>query len=145
VDDHTAAGRTLEMTDVLSVDAVRVLDELIGDRDDVTIGVLSAERRMLWASAPGSEGMFGRELQDFAGAPGVDFIHPEDAASFERALERIPQGETVRWTGRASTGGGDWVRVTSIYWSVQGADDEPLVLSLSTPASAPPLPLPDEG
>lgn len=145
MDDHTPSGRTLDVTDVLSVDAVRVLDELIGDRDDVTVGVLSAEGRMHWASAPGSQGMFGRELQDFAGAPAVDFIHPEEASGFERALARVHSGETVRWTGRASTGAASWVQVTAIYWSVEGTDGEPLIISLSTPATAPPLPLPDEG
>ncbi len=124
-----------DIRDLLGEGTIARLHELIGDRTDAVVGVATPEAEMVWASAPGSAELFGRELADFERRSQYDFLHPDDHALFRRRLERARSGETVRYVVRARTADGSWLGMSCVAWAVT-TNGEQLIVSLAVPADA---------
>ena len=119
---HDGWGHVAEsaLTDMLGIDAVRRVRALLAERPDAVVILGDTDGRLLWASAPGSEGLFGRRPESFQGDTRFDYVHPDDVGRARRAFARALEGETVRYQVRALTAGGAWRRVTSVTWCVDG-------------------------
>lgn len=116
----------------LSRAEVQRLRGLLEDRSDAIVSLLDAEARVLWATAPGSSGMFGRiDDTDYRGQRALDFVHPDDRHAYARVFASASEGSTVRWRGRAFDSHGRWVPVLSMMWRIQGGD---AVISVTVPA-----------
>lgn len=122
----------VDIADVVGEASVRRLNDLIGDRTDAVVAVATPEGEMVWASAPGSREMFGRELEEFEHHSQFEYIHPDDHALFRAKLQLAAEGETVRYSVRAMAADGTYVPISSIAWSVQ-TNDGRLIVSLAVP------------
>jgi PAS domain S-box-containing protein len=124
VDEHS-------LHEMLDEGAVRRVLRMVGSRTDVVVTIGDAAGHLLWASTPGSEGMFGRRPEQFTGHTRFDYVHPDDEAQARRQYARALDGETVRYTIRVRTADERWRRVTSVAWAV-GSAAEPLVVTITT-------------
>lgn len=122
---------TIDLTDLLSEPAARSLAEMLGDREDATISLTTLDGRVLWATSAGATAMYRRRLEEFAGRDATSFIHPDAVRSYEHALARANDGETVRWRGRVSTGDGEWLDVTTVLWRINDAHGKPAILAIA--------------
>lgn len=124
-----------DIQDVLSDATIARLHAIIGDRTDAIVGVATPEAEIVWASAPGSAELFGRQQTDFEGHSQFDFVHPDDHDHFRRRFELATRGETIRYVVRARAIDGSWVRVSCIAWAVTTAEGQRIV-SITVPADA---------
>ncbi len=119
------------LDDVLDDAVVRRVREALADRPDAIVTLGDPQGRLRWASAPGSEGMFGRTPPEVEGHNRWDYIHPDDVARARRGYARALEGETVRYTIRGRAADGSWVTVTSVAWAVSSPWG-PAVLAITT-------------
>ena len=106
------------LDDVLDDEVVRRVREVLADRPDAIVTLGDAQGRLRWASAPGTQGMFGRTPPQVEGHSRWDFVHPDDVARARRGFARALEGDTVSYTIRARADDGSWVAVTSVAWAV---------------------------
>ena len=127
------------LTDMLATDAVRRVRAVLAERPDAIVTLGDTAGHLLWASAPGTEGLFGRAPESIQGNTRFDYVHPDDVGRARRAFTRALEGETVRYQLRARTADGAWRHVTSVSWCVDGpwgqgvvtitTSDDPFVLA----------------
>lgn len=122
-----------DVEDLLGDATINRLHELVGDRTDAIVAVATPEAEMVWASAPGSAELFGRQQADFERRSQFEFIHPDDHDLFRWNLELATRGQTVRYVLRAAAADGTWVRLSSIAWAVRTAEGQRIV-SIAVPA-----------
>lgn len=123
---------TLDIEHVLGEATVARLHDVIGDRTDAVVAVATPTGEMVWASAPGSQELFGRQQVDFAGHSQFDYLHPDDHTRFRLHIDRALRGDTTRYEVRAMTAEGTWLTVASVAWAVQTSDG-PLIVSIAVP------------
>ena len=119
--------------DVLGDATIARLHDLIGDRSDAIVGVATPEAEMVWASAPGSAGLFGRQQTDFERHSQYEYLHPDDHELFRRRMDDAKRGETVRYVVRAQAVDGSWVRTSCVAWAVM-TDAGQRIVSIAVPA-----------
>jgi PAS domain S-box-containing protein len=122
------------LDDLLSKAEVERLRDVLEDRDDAVLSLADEGYAILWATRPGSRGMFGREDEQYQGMDAREFIHPAEVPDWERAFARALAGETVRWEGNVLRGDGSWLRVASVMWRTQASRE---VLGVTRPIDEP--------
>jgi len=113
---------TRQLQELLSDDTLAALRAEHGDRADAVVSLIGADEHVLWATSPGSRGIFGRTEADFEGVGGRFFLHPSDYPSWKQALTTALQGEVVRWEGRGSDASGSWVWTVSTLFPTRAGD-----------------------
>lgn len=127
---------TTPLENLLGSASVRELRRLFDESPDAVVTLGAADGRLRWASGRGALEGFGHEASEVTGTNRFDFIHPEDRARARRLHRRALDGETVRYVVRARTGDGRWLTAATVAWREE-ADDEPVVVAVTTPLGEP--------
>lgn len=128
------------MRELLDRDDVRRLQEVLEDRPDALLGLMTADGVIRWVSPAGAMTILGSEPDDYVGTRGMDYVHPDDLDHVAGALARaVGTGASQSVTYRAEAGDGDWVLLRTVIWTVDGPDDEVLVVAISVQADQRPL------
>jgi hypothetical protein len=114
-------GRRLEA--LLSKAEVTRLRRILDERDDALLSLNDAAGHVLWATAPGARGVFGRDDDQYRGLHASAFLHPADLPGWERAFAEARRGATVEWEGRVSTADDGYVLVRVLMWRTQSGDE----------------------
>jgi hypothetical protein len=125
---------TEELEQLLSRAEVGRLRGIIEERDDAVLSLAAEDMTLLWATRPGSQGVFGRAEEQYQGKDARSFIHPDEVREWERGFRRALGGATVRWEGRAMTESGAWVGVRTLMWRTQAGSE---ILGVTTPLADP--------
>lgn len=65
----------------------------------------------------------------------MDYVHPEDVDWVGGMLARaVRTGESQAVASRIKAADGHWVTLRTVAWTLDGADDEVLVVAISVPA-----------
>jgi hypothetical protein len=132
MDEHVEPGRPdgRPLEGLLSRAEVRRLRAVLDEREDTVLSLNDAAGHVLWATAPGARGVFGRHDEQYRGIHASAFLHPDDLRGWERAFARARGGATVEWEGRVSTGTGGYVAVRVLMWRTQSGEE---ILSVTFP------------
>ena len=134
VDHRASPGGPHDLEDVLGVAPLRRLRRLLDQRPDAVVAVGAATGELLWASQPGSSSLFGRELPEFQGRSGFDYVHPHEREVVRKKHQRAAAGEAIRYACKARSADGGWQPVSVVAWPVQTSSGQ-LIVSITVPRS----------
>jgi hypothetical protein len=119
---------------VLSVASLGRLRELIEGRPDAVLSLIGPDLTLLWASRPGSNGLYGREPDEVEGLHIRHLVITSQGDELVATLQRAFRGETAAIDVDAPDAAGIPVPVRVVAWPTQHDDT---VLAITLPRRRP--------